>query len=58
MLRKRNLKIKFVRLSNGEEFPSEVIYRGLTSDQAVKELMNDAKLVGNCDIRIKEIEHL
>ncbi len=58
MRRKQHLKITFVRLVNGEEYPSEVEYIGLSADKAIQRLMNDVRTVGQCEIRIKDILHL
>lgn len=58
MHRKRHLKIQFVRLINGEEFPSEVVYQGLTPEKAIQQLAIDYKLTPEVQYRIKEIIHL
>lgn len=47
--------VKYVLLANGEEYPHEILIDAANHSEAKIQLYRDVKMVGTCDLRIKDV---
>ena len=47
--------LKYVLLSNGEEYPHEIQIEATTPELAKSKLVSDVTLVGQCEVRICDV---